>query len=104
MPNCFGVKWLSPILRLMNFIKNKHFLIFKGEVVRFPTHGFFIMKTQTIKIPVYHGYIHVSLVKDAGFNCSAYTERDKNERCTYWLVIKKSKLSHALIAHELFTW
>lgn len=59
------------------------------------------MKTQTIKIPVYHGYIHVSLVKDAGFNCSAYTERDKNKRCTYWLVIKKSKLSHALIAHEV---
>lgn len=63
--------------------------------------GFFIMKTHTIKIPIYHGYIHISIKNKLGKNCSGYVERDNNQNCVYWLVLKKSSLSHGLIVHEI---
>lgn len=47
---------------------------------------------------MYYGYIHIALKKR--LDCSGYVTRDKTP-CIYWLVLKRSKLSHGLIAHEV---
>ncbi len=56
------------------------------------------MKVKTVKIPLYHGYIHIGIKRK--LDCSGYVQRDKKS-CIYWLVLKRSAISHGLIAHEI---